>query len=388
MQWNQYASIAAAFAVLLGIVRIHSASADERSDLAFTRAATAAVERIERDDGFSGVILVARGDHVLLRQAAGYSDRERNIRNTPDTKFPIESVTKQFTATAIMMLVQDGKVSLDDPISKYYPASPAAWRDVTIKHLLTHSSGIEDYWVHRHMDYYSTDAPDLLKSAGNFFRMVQNDSLAFRPGTGFEYSNAGYNLLAEVIRKVSGESYEDFLASRIFKPLGMRDSGFGLPPGGAMKGYVRTYPDGVWRPGAPDTLEHVDIVAGAGGIYSTADDMLAWSLAQGTGKLLSSQARSAMFTDYGYNYGFGIRFAPKFGRELIWHTGNDSGGGFAAIFDRFPEDALTVVAMTNNTGVTVSTATLLIEGKVQTFPANATRKAVEEVERLYFGREP
>lgn len=343
-------------------------------DASFTRDAAAAVQRIEREDGFSGVILVARGDHVLLRQAAGFADRERQIRNTPETKFPLESVTKQFTATAIMMLVQDGKVSLDDPISKYYPASPTAWRDVTIKHLLTHSSGIEDYWVSRHADYYESGSSELLKSTGDIFRIVQNDPLGFRPGTGFSYSNAGYALLAEVIRKSSGKSYEDFLASRIFKPLGTRDSGFGLPPGGEMKGYVRTYPGGVWRPGAPDVLEHVDLVAGAGGIYTTVDDMLTWSLAQGTGKLLTSQARSAMFTDYGYNYGFGIRFAPKFGRELIWHTGNDSGGGFAAIFDRFPEDALTVVAMTNNTGVTASTATLLIEGKVQTFPANAMRK--------------
>ncbi|HEX5282191.1 MAG TPA: serine hydrolase domain-containing protein [Micropepsaceae bacterium] len=377
--------------LLAAVIVVSAAAAPENqaaTDEAFSRAASAVVDRVEREDGFSGVILVARGDHVLLRQAAGYSDRERGIRNTPDTKFTIESVTKQFTATAIMMLVQEGKVSLDDPISKYYAASPPAWKDVTIKHLLTHSSGIEDYWVHRHADYYDSDASKLLKSTGDIFRIVQNDPLGFRPGMGFSYSNAGYALLAEVIRKVSGASYEDFLASRIFQPLGMRNSGFGLPPGGAMKGYVRTYPEGVWRPGAPDVLEHVDIAAGAGGIYSTVDDMLIWSLAQGTNELLSEAARSAMFRDYGYNYGFGIRFAPKFGRELIWHTGNDAGAGFAAIFDRFPEDALTVVAMTNNTGITGSTATLLIEGKVQTFPANATRKAVEEVERLYFGREP
>ena len=95
-----------------------------------------------------------------------------------------------------------------------------------------------------------------------------------------------------------------------------------------------------------------------------------------------------MFADYGFNYGFGVRFSPKFSRRLIWHTGNDEPAGFAAIFDRFPEEGLTVVAMTNNTGITGSTATLFIEGKVQTFPANAMRKAVEEVERLYFGRAP
>lgn len=389
MLWNERALLLAAFAVLLATVPIRPGSADERSDLVFSRAASAAIERIEREDGFSGVILVARGDHVLLRKAAGFADRERGIRNRPDMKFPIESVTKQFTATAIMMLVQDGKLSLDDPISKYYEASPPAWKDVNIKHLLTHSSGIEDYWVHRRVDYYSSDAAAaLLKSAGNLYQMVQNDPLAFHPGTGFEYSNAGFSLLAEVVQKVSGESYADFLASQIFRPLGMRNSVFGMAPGTEIKGYVRTYPDGVWSAGAPSALGNEDGVGGAGGIYSTVDDMLRWSLAQGTDKLLSNAARSAMFTDYGYNYGFGIRFAPKFGRQLIWHTGNDGAGGFASIFDRFPEDALTVIAMTNNTGLTGSKATLLVEGKIQTFPANAMRKAVEQVERLYFGREP
>ena len=95
-----------------------------------------------------------------------------------------------------------------------------------------------------------------------------------------------------------------------------------------------------------------------------------------------------MFTDYGHSYGFGWRFAIEYGRKLVWHTGNFFQAGLASIFDRFPEDDLTVVAMTNNVGLTKSTATLTIEGKPTTFPANAMRKTVEEVERLYFGRAP
>lgn len=117
--------------------------------------------------------------------------------------------------------------------------------------------------------------------------------------------------------------------------------------------------------------------------------MLIWSRALETDRILSAASKAAMYTDYGYNYGFGWRFAPKFGRKLIWHTGNFGPAGFAAIFDRFPEDALTVVTMTNNTGTLVNTtATLLIEGKVTTFPATAMRKLVEQVEQLYFGRAP
>ncbi len=340
-------------------------------DVGFAGAASAAVERIEREDGFSGVILLARGDKVLLRKAAGFADRERKIRNTPDTKFPIESVSKQFTATAIMMLVDGGKISLDDSILKYYPEGPATWRNITIRHLLTHSSGFED-------------RPGLFESRGDFYRAIQNDSLGFEPGTGFQYSNAGYSLLAEVVKRVSGTPYEDFLEKRIFGPLRMRNTGFGEIPANVVKGYVRV--EGELRVGK---RQRSDIIAaGAGGIYSTVDDMLLWSLAQGSDRLLSSQSRAAMFTDYGFDYGFGVRFSPKFGRNLIWHTGNDPAAGFASIFDRFPDDALTVVAMTNADSRTDSKATLLIEGKLQTFQAGAMRKAVEEVERLYFGREP
>ena len=145
------------------------------SDGGFAQAASGAVERIERDDGFSGVILVARGDHVLLRKAAGFADRERGIRNAPDTKFPLESVTKQFTATAIMLLVQEGKLALDDPISKYYPRSPAAWRNVTIKHILTHSSGIRD------INGYDAEH---FQSYEDAIRFVSSAPLLFSPGAG------------------------------------------------------------------------------------------------------------------------------------------------------------------------------------------------------------
>ena len=324
---------------------------------------------------------------MLLRQAAGYANRERQIHNTPETQFPLESVTKQFTATAIMMLVQQHKVSLDDPISKYYPASPVTWRNVTIKHLLTHSSGIEDYWVHRRVNYDPEATSKLFRKRGDLFRAVENDSLGFQPGAGFSYSNAGYALLAEVIERVSGRSYEDFLQNQFFTPLGMRSTIFGQIQNSPLKGYVRSYPDGEWK-SAAWSFGGDEVTAGAGGIHSTIDDMLRWSLAQDTDRLLSPVSHAAMFSDYGYNYGFGIRFAPKYGRKLVWHTGNDADAGFASILDRFPDEQLTVVAMTNNTGITGSTATLLVEGKVETFPANAMRKAVEEVERLYFGTEP
>jgi CubicO group peptidase (beta-lactamase class C family) len=370
---------------LISILAYRAGATPSGSDAAFIHAAGAAVEQAERDDGFSGVILVARGDQVLLRKAAGFADRDRNIPNTTYTKFPLESVTKQFTAAAIMLLVQAGKISLNDAVSKYYAASPPAWQNLTIKHLLTHSSGIEDYWVHRHQSVDESDFLNLYKSSGDFFRLVQDDALGFEPGSGFSYSNAGYALLALVIEQASGQPYHQFLRNRFFAPLEMPNTGIGPIPDGVLKGYVRSLPDGAWRRGR---VFELDEAAGFGGVYSTLDDMLIWSRSLDKGTILSPPSRQAMLTDYGHNYGFGWRLAPKFGRKLIWHTGNDAQAGFASILDRFPEEELTVVVMTNNTGLTDAKATLVIEGKPTTFPANAARKLIEHLERLYFGKDP
>jgi len=354
---------------------VPASPAPANKDAEFTRAASAAVERIEREDGFSGVILVARGDHVLLRKAAGFADREESIPNTPETKFSLMSVTKQFTAAGIMLLVQDRMVSLNDPVSKYYPASPPTWNGVTIKHLLTHTSGIGDIGANDDLRF---------RTYKDAIRVAAERPTVFAPGTAYSYNNAGYALLAAIIERISGQSYGDFLRTRIFTPLGMRNTGYGAIPGDIVRGYDRDI-RGVWHRERPVNYE---VLAGEGGIYSTIDDMLVWSRALRGNQILSAASREAMFTDYGHSYGFGWRFAIEYGRKLVWHTGNFFQAGLASIFDRFPEDDLTVVAMTNNVGLTKSTATLTIEGKPTTFPANAMRKTVEEVERLYFGRAP
>ena len=364
----------------IGALCIPNARAAERlGDTEFASAANLAADRADREDGFSGLILVARGEEILLRRAAGFADRERQIRNTPETRFPLASVTKQFTAAAIMVLVEEDKVSLNDPISKFYPASPPTWKDVTIAHLLTHGSGISDYWVHHQDVRPRLEAGELFHSGEDLIKLSVNEPLAFAPGTKIEYSNAGYALLTAVIERASGESYSAFLENRIFEPLGMTNTGYGgtLP----VNGYTGSG-SGVGNTG-PIKL---DEFSGFGGIYSTLDDMLKWSLALEGDLILSRTSRDAMFRDYGYNYGFGWRLAPKFGQKLIWHTGN--GWNFTAIFDRFPVEQLTVIAMSNDSTPTASTATLLIEGQMQTFPANAMRKLVEKVERLYFGRDP
>ena len=375
-----YSGLRATLVVTLLIAFVGRAlAAPAGGDVAFMKAASAAVDTIAREDGFSGVILVARGDQVLLRKAAGFADYQRNIRNTPETPFPLLSVTKQFTAAAIMLLVQDGKVSLDDPISKFYPSSPPTWKDVTIRHLLTHGSGIQDYWINR-----PESRVRFYPSYEDYFRIVEGDPLGFAPGTSISYSNAGYALLTAVIERASGQPYAEFVQTRILAPLGMRSTGYGPIPGDAMRGY-----QGPWHNWLNWVTPDYTPTGGAGAMYSTLDDMLIWSRVLTGDRILSDESRSAMFADYGHNYGFGWRVQDKFGRRLIWHTGSGGPtGGFGSIYDRFPEEELTVIAMTNNSGLIDFQATLVVDGKPLTFPANAARKLVEEVERLYFGRAP
>jgi CubicO group peptidase (beta-lactamase class C family) len=221
---QQLISIRVFFAIggklFLAVIATNAFAAAVGGDDSFALSANAAVDRVAQDDGFYGAILIARGNRVLLRKAVGFSDRARNIRNTPDTKFPIESVTKQFTATAILLLIQDGKLSLSDNISKYYPGIPVSWRNITIQNLLTHSSGIVDCKC----------AISNFQSYKDYVTLSENDPLAFTPGAGFLYSNTGYALLTAVIERVSGQSYASFMNSRIFSPLGMHNTGYGGHP--------------------------------------------------------------------------------------------------------------------------------------------------------------
>ncbi|HZO55343.1 MAG TPA: serine hydrolase domain-containing protein [Bryobacteraceae bacterium] len=356
-------------------------AAPERGDAAFMSAAEKAVETVEREDGFSGVILVARGDQVLLRKAAGFADGERNVRNTPETKFPIASINKQFTAAAILLLAEDGRLSLGDPISKHYPASPAAWKDITIMHLLTHTSGIEDNYANR-PEFRSDKQLFLSVSYQDLIRFAAGQPLAAEPNTRFRYANTNYVLLSAVIEHASGQRYEEFLRSRVLAPLGMNDTGFGSLPGNLPKGYRRS-PDGKWESGLPI---NVSALAGAGALHSTVDDLLRGHRSMMSGTLLSPSSRQGIFADHGHNYGFGWYFQTKFGRRMFWNAGNLTPAGFASVLDYFPDDDVTAVVLTNNTGLTQSKATLAVgDGREVEIGAYAARKLLEQIEQLYFG---
>jgi len=221
---------------------------------------------------FMGTVLVARGDAVIFSKAYGSANLEWNVSNTLDTKFRIGSMSKQFTAAAILLLEERGKLKLDDTIKTYYPDAPAAWDKITLRHLLGHTSGIPNY----------TNTPDFGRMSSwhatpeELVKRVRDLPLEFEPGAQMRYSNTGYVLLGIVIEKASGTGYAAFLKQNIFDPLGMKDTGYDensaiLPRRAA--GYSPS-------PNGDANAMYVDMTTpfSAGALYSNAPDLLRWEL--------------------------------------------------------------------------------------------------------------
>jgi CubicO group peptidase (beta-lactamase class C family) len=293
-------------------------------------------------------IAILRGGSVVYAKGYGYMNVEDAVPARGDTSYPIGSNTKQFTATAILMLQDQGKLNIEDRLSKYLPEIPHA-NEVTLRNLLTHSGGYAEYTEIGTFDEIG-NRPTTLAGMVN---SVDHRPLAFTPGTTREYSNTGYNLLAMVIERVSGMSYADFLQQRIFKPLGM------------TRTFVRSWDD--TRPnvateydsyalGPWEHAEHLDYTwfGGAGAIISNAADLAKWNAALSGGKLLSKRSLTEMMTPHriGKNdpfpdYGFGIEVShlPN-GHLMVSHGGNTYG---AATQDaRFPDDHLGIVVLANS----------------------------------------
>jgi CubicO group peptidase (beta-lactamase class C family) len=270
-----------------------------------------------------------------------------NIPATTETVFRIGSLSKQFVATAIMMLVQEGKLSLDDPISKYVDGTPNEWKEVTLRHLLTHSSGIPDFLnenIPFHTWRFGFDERVL--------KAVAHRPLHFAPGEEWRYSNTNYLLLAMVIRKITGEPYGDFFGKRIFQPLGMTHTTVS-PISGNAPGLSAGYE---WDNNhlQPGYYEAPSIKAYAGGgLLSTVFDMAKWDAALYTEKLLKQSSLELMWTPVRLNdgsnwrYGFGIGTSGRFGQEhlILSHQGNIT--GFSSAMERIVDEQLTVVVLDN-----------------------------------------
>jgi CubicO group peptidase (beta-lactamase class C family) len=287
-------------------------------------------------------LAVVRNGKVVKIKGYGLASVEFSAPVTTDTVFEIGSVSKQMTAAGIMLLVEDGKVKLDEPISTYLPETPDAWNAVTVRHLLTHTSGIRSYT--------SLDGFELSRRVkiDGFIKQLSPYPLEFTPGEKNIYSNSGYNLLAYIIQTQSGKPFMEFMRERIFRPLGMmrtaeRDPQYIIPL--RAVGYE-------WRGGRLAGRDgNLTDLMGAGSIVSTIEDMVKWEAALRGDKFLKPESRAEIWKQFAFNngepssYGFGWRISDIRGHKLIGHTGQTAGFG-AAIF-RYVENGVTVIALTN-----------------------------------------
>jgi CubicO group peptidase (beta-lactamase class C family) len=249
------------------------------------------------------------------------------------------SVTKQFTAMAILLLQEQGKLSTDDLVSKHINAAPEAWKDVTIHHLLTHTSGIPSFTS---LPSYMPSMP-LPSTPIQTLDRVRELPLEFTPGEKFTYSNSGYVLLGQIIETVSGMSYEAYVDEMIFRPLDMTSTGYDhhakvLPR--RATGYRRSG-------GELQTALYLDMTIphAAGALYSTVEDLHRWSVALDDGKLISAEAQTKMFTPVLENYGYGWAIDEHFGRPRASHGGGIN--GFATFVARYPEEKVFVAVLCN-----------------------------------------
>lgn len=295
-------------------------------------------------------VAVMRDGKVVFAKGYGRRSVEKNLPVEPDTSFAVGSVTKQFTCACVFLLAERGKLSIDDPVSKYYPHLTRA-KDITLRDLMNHTAGYPDYYPldfvdRRMLKPISTDA--LLKE-------YAGGKLDFEPGSRFSYSNTGYILLGGVVEKVSGESFGTFVESRLLKPLKMEHSRFGSSAGlSAASGYT-AFALGAPEPAAP---EADGWIGAAGGLWASASDLLRWDLALTTGKVLKPEsytmmtAPRALTTGQVSSYACGLRVATADGTTVLEHTGGVS--GFVSANTFVPRARAGIVVLSNTEHVSTS----------------------------------
>ena len=332
-------------------------------------------------------VVIAEQGTVLADTAYGFANMELGVRNTPETRFRVASITKQFTAMAIAMLAEDGKLDIGDPISKYLDSLPPSWNGITIHHLLRHTSGISDYeeWF----DGYTTQAYSDYMSQAHAPERIWRDAKArpldHEPGTKFRYSNSAYIGLGFIVERASGMSYADFLRTRIHEPLGMtlseqdrseaiianRAQGYQLRSGAFPRDYYNGLERGDYRNAVYQLMEPPQADAG---LITTARDLYLWDQALYTEKLVRPPMLDSIFTpgigDYGY--GWFVRSGP----DGITHDHSGGLPGFSAYIRRIPQTHRTIVVLGNfqRLGRTVGDVSAILRG--DSVPLPRARKII------------
>ncbi len=302
-------------------------------------------EQFKPDETGCAALVAVKGQ-VVYRKAFGMANLELNVAMKPEMVFRVGSITKQFTAVAILQLMEQGKLSLQDEITKFIPDYPTHGYKITVEHLLTHTSGIKSYTnVPEFGDYRRQD-----KKPEEVIKIFRNQPMEFAPGTKWNYNNSGYFILGYIIEKVSGLTYQEYIDKNIFKPLGMSSSLYG-----SDTKIVKNRASG-YQPGS-DGVENADMISmslpyAAGSIQSTVDDLFKWNQALHSYKLLKKETLDKAFKEYilsdgkGTSYGYGWMLKQLQGRPTIEHGGAINGFLCNAIY--LPQQDVFVAVFSNN----------------------------------------
>ncbi len=307
---------------------------------------------------FSGAVLVAQRDRVLFRKGYGFADVSARTPYTPRTRHAVASITKMFTAMAVLKLRDAGALALDDSVCAHVAPCPGAWKPVTVRHLMRHTSGIPDY--EEKLGLGSPAYFAALTRADATRRLVEEAAgkpLDFPPGTKFAYSNTGYLVLARIVEAAAKRPFNEFVTETLLGPSGMTRAGLfdgQTVPAGLATGY--THPDLGWArllAGTPLTAGHLVAQphlpltppAGDAGLYATVDDLLAWSRAMDGSALVPKAEADEVFAPGLEHYGYGWFSGEGFGRRRYRHNGELP--GYTSDFVKFPDDGLTLVFFCN-----------------------------------------
>ncbi|HZV65404.1 MAG TPA: serine hydrolase [Telluria sp.] len=330
-------------AALLVLPASFSAAAAKPAPLAAQIDASIAPYFNPADPG--ATVIVTKDGKPLFRKAYGMADVAGHRPLTPDMSLRLGSITKQFTAVAILMLADEDKLALDDDIRRFLPDYPTQGKSITIEHLLTHTSGIVDYTTKRGFSLELTKDKSIVQMIDTF----KDEPLEFEPGTRWKYDSSGYFLLGAIIEKVSGKPYAKFIEERIFVPLGMRQTayeGYERSPVHRAAGYMRSAD--AYVPNAPLSMSQP---YSAGGLVSTVDDLARWDAAISAGKLLKPASWKRAFTPYkladgsSTGYGYGWELGTLRGLPVIAHGGRIN--GYLTYAMRMPEQKLFVAVLEN-----------------------------------------
>jgi CubicO group peptidase (beta-lactamase class C family) len=320
---------------------IGSASCQTEHDEAVNARIREYLSQFASTGNFSGAVLVARKDKILFEQAFGMASYELQVPNSPKTRFHIASVSKIFTATAILQLQEQGRLQVSDSVARYLPDFPQGDR-ITLHNLLTQASGIPDINGLADYDIFARNPHTLEQIVAKFAGLP----LEFQPGSKAKYSNSNYNLLAMIIEKVSGERYGDYLAKHIFAPCGLQDTGHDsnasqiIPS--VASGYEPFELTGYQKAPYLDWSNKT----GSGSLYSTVGDLFRFDRALNSGKVLKASTRKQYYVDADENtYGWYL-FRTRGGHRAM--SGKGRGPGFTAELDDFPDDDVTIVVLSNS----------------------------------------